>query len=366
VGGTDDGRLDRPSRRRRAPARPAAERPATIADVAVRAGVSTATVSRILAGHERARAETRERVLEAARALDYRPSGIARSLQSRATGMLGLLMTDISQPFYTELIRVVESAAQASGYAIILANGAGDALRETAYLELLAERRVDGILVASSGITGRHLDWLVRAPVQVVLLGCEAPGMALPAVLAESRTGARLVADHLLALGHRRFGEILGPPGSAASAHRHVGVLEALAAAGIPGSELAVATSDGDARTGEIVAAGLLARTPRPTALVCFNDLTAIGALRAARDAGLEVPRDVSVVGFDDIPIASLVHPALTTVAQPFEEMGQWAVGRLASQIAAGREGGPKPPPEVVRVPCRLVVRTSTGPPPMG
>lgn len=321
-------------------------------------------MSRILAGH--GRAQTRERVLEAIRALDYRPSGIARSLQSRVTGMLGLLMTDIAQPFYTELIRVVESAAQASGYTIILANGAGDPQREIAYLELLAERRVDGILVASSGITGRHLDWLVRAPVQVVLLGCEASGMALPAVLADSRTGARRVVEHLLASGHRCFGEILGPPGSAASAHRHAGFLDALAAAGIPASDLPIATSDGDARTGEIVAAGLLAGTPRPTALVCFNDLTAIGALRAVRQAGLEVPRDVSVVGFDDIPIASLVHPALTTVAQPFEEMGRWAVARLTSQIAASREGGQRPPPEVVRLPCRLVVRASTGPPPTG
>ncbi len=345
---------------------PPGERPATIADVAEQAGVSIATVSRALTGRKPVRPETHSRVLEAVRALDYRPSGPARALQRQATGMLGLLMTDISQPFYTELARVVEAEARGRGYTIMLANGAGDAGQEATYLELLAERRVDGILVASWRITSRHVDWLVRAPVRVVLVSCEAPGVRLPAIVAASRAGARMSTEHLVALGHRRLGEILGPSVSAATADRHAGVLDALAAAGIDSSGLAVATSSGDIASGEAAAAELLARTPRPTALVCYNDLVAIGALRAIRSAGLDVPRDVSVVGFDDVAIAGLVQPALTTVAQPVEEMGRWAVERLVARIDAGRDGRPGPDAEVVHAPCRLVVRDSTAAPPAG
>ena len=349
-----------PLRRRRARPRPGGPRPATIGDVATLARVSIATVSRVLNDRKPARPETRGRVLAAVAELDYRPSGPARALQGQATGMLGLIMTDISQPFYTELALVVESEARARGYTIMLANGAADNDREAAYLELLAERRVDGILVASWGITARHVDWLRRAPVQVVLVSCEAPGVPLPAIVAASRDGARQGAEHLIGLGHRRLAEIVGPSLSAAAGDRHAGVLEALDAAGIPAGDLAVAACGGDVATGEAAAAELLARDPRPTAIVCYNDLVALGAMRAVRAAGLRLPEDVSVVGFDDVALAALVHPPLTTVAQPGALMAAWAVERLVAQIAAARAGGALPVPELLRVPCRLVVRGST------
>jgi LacI family transcriptional regulator len=351
------------ARRRRSRPRPGGPRPPTVDDVAALAGVSTATVSRVLTDRGNARPETRRRVMEAAASLGYRPSGPARALQGHATGMLGLIMTDIAQPFYTELARVVESEARRHGYTIMLANGAADNDREAAYLDLLAERRVDGILVASWGITTRHLEWLVRAPVPVVLVSCEAPGVALPAIVAASRDGARQAAEHLVGLGHRRLAEIVGPPLSAAAADRHAGVLDALDAAGIPADELAVAACGGDAATGEAAAAELVARRPRPTAIVCYNDLVALGAMRAVRAAGLRLPEDVSVVGFDDIALAELVHPGLTTVAQPGAEMATWAVGRLVEQIAATRGGRSLPVPDVLRMPCRLVVRGSTAAP---
>ena len=349
-------------RRRRARPRPGGPRPPTIGDVAARAGVSIATVSRVLNASGTTRPETRRRVLDAVSALAYRPSGPARALQGHATGMLGLIMTDIAQPFYTELARFVESEARQRGYTIMLANGAADNDREAAYLDLLAERRVDGILVASWGITARHVDWLVRAPVQVVLVSCEAPGIALPAIVAASRDGARQAAAHLIGLGHRRLAEIVGPSLSAATADRHAGVMEALEAAGIPAATLAVAPG-GDVATGRVAAAGLLARDPRPTALLCYNDLVALGAMRAARDAGLRLPEDVSIVGFDDVALAELVHPPLTTVAQPIPEMAAWAVERLVAQIVARREGRDLPLGGAVRLPCRLVIRGSTSAP---
>ncbi len=355
-------RLD--GRRRRPRAGRPGQRPATIGEVAAEAGVSIATVSRVLTNTKPVRPETRRRVLEAAGRLDYVPSGPARALAGSPTGMLGLLMTDLTQPFYTELANAIESEAQARGYTLILANGAGDSGREAAYLDLLAQRRVDGILVASRGVTTRHIDWLRRAPVEVVLVTCEAPGVPLPAIVAASQAGAAMAADHVLALGHRRIGEIVGPAVSASSPERHAGVVDALARAGIPERDLAVESCDGDVAGGRAAAEALLARTPRPTAILCYNDLVAVGALHAIAAAGLSCPGDVSVVGFDDIPIASMVSPALTTVAQAVEEMARWSVDRITTQIAANRGEGTVEPPEVVRKACWLVVRGSTAPPP--
>ena len=366
----------RGSRRRRrtgrrcrcAPTPPARRAPgprrATIGEVAAEAGVSIATVSRVLTNNKPVRAETRRRVLEAASRLDYVPSGPARALAGSPTGMLGLLMTDLTQPFYTELANAIESEAQARGYTLMLANGAGDSSREASYLDLLAQRRVDGILVASRGVTDRHIDWLRRAPVEVVLVTCEAPGVPLPAIVAASQDGAEMAAEHVLALGHRHIGEMVGTTVSASSPERHAGVVAALARAGIRERDLAVEACDGDVAGGRAAAEALLARSPRPTAILCYNDLVAVGALHAIAAAGLSCPRDVSVVGFDDIPIASMVSPALTTVAQAVAEMARWSVDRIAAQIAANRGEGEVEPPEVVRKACRLVVRGSTAAPP--
>jgi len=339
-------------------------RPATIDQVAALAGVSIATVSRVFTNRKPVRPETRRRVLDAAGRLDYVPSGPARALAGSPTGMLGLLMTDLTQPFYTELAHAIESEAQARGYTLILANGAGDDAREAAYLDLLAQRRVDGILVASRGITTRHIDWLRRAPVEVVLVTCEAPGIPLPAIIAGSEDGAAQAVRHLLGLGHRVFAEIAGPAGSTSGVERHAGIVGALALAGIRERDLAVAGSGGDVAGGRAAGARLLLRTPRPTAILCYNDLVAVGALHAIAAAGLAVPRDLSVVGFDDVPVASMVSPALTTVAQDVAEMARWAVDRIVVQIEASRGQGQAEPPAVVRRPCRLVVRDSTGPAP--
>lgn len=299
-------------------------------------------------------------MLDAVRDLGYRPSGPARALAGSRTRMLGLIMSDLSQPFYAELTQALESAAREKGYTMVLANGAGDTDREAMYLDLLAERRVDGILVASWGITARHVAWLVGAPVEVVLVSCKAPGVPLPAIVASSRQGVQLAAEHLIGLGHRRLGEITGPPDSAAAIERHAGLLEALSNSGSSLIELAVAHSAGDFESGRVAAADLLGRVPRPTALICYNDLVAAGAIKAANSAGLEVPGDVSIVGFDDVTLASMVEPALTTVAQSVDKMGRWAVERMVAQIAAHDAGEASPAAEIVNAPCHLVVRDST------
>lgn len=329
--------------------------PTTIAEVAARAGVSIATVSRVLAGMPGARPETRERVLAVARELRYRPSGVAQSLKRRATRTLGLIITDIANPFFPDLVRAVEDAAREAGYTVLLCNGADDPEREAAYLELLASRRVDGMIVASSALTERHGRWLATAPLPAVLVNCADAEGRLPAILSDSRDGGRQAATHLLGLGHRQLGHIRGPRPHAAAAERHAGVLDALADAGVDQRTLIVVEGDGHVAGGERAARELLRLGPNTTAMACYNDLTAIGALRAVRALGLAAPGDVSVVGFDDIDLARYVDPPLTTIAQQTEHMGRWAVRALI--------GGDGPSPGAEMLPVHLVVRGSTAPP---
>jgi LacI family transcriptional regulator len=339
---------------------------ATIGDVAERAHVSTATVSRVLAGVGRARPETEARVLAAARELDYRPSGVARSLKRQTTETLGLIVTDIENPYFPELVRAVEDAARAEGYAILLCNAADDPEREAGYLELLVERRVDGLIIAASSLGGRHAEWLAAAPLPVVLVNTTAADVDLPSIHSDNRTGSRLAAQHLLDLGHRRFGYLMPPPRNVDGPVRLSGVRDALADGGLDPASIAIATGAPLVGGGEAAMLELLDRAPDVTAVLAYNDLMAIGALRAVRRRGGSVPEDVSVVGFDDVALAAYVDPPLTTLSQSTAEMGYWAVARLAERLrprasgdGSGAGHGSAP---TVMLPVRLEVRGSTGP----
>ena len=303
---------------------------ATIDDVAARSGVSTATVSRVLSGSVPARPETRERVLAAARELDYRPSGIARALKRRETMTLGLLVTDITNPFYPQIVRAVEAAAHARGYGIVLANGGDDAARELEHLDLLVERRVDGIVIASSLMTRRHAERLHGTAVPVVLVNDTVAGSRLPTVTTAHRRGARLATEHLIGLGHQRIGHIGAPADHAASGQRRQGVRDALRAARL--GEPLIAIGDGGVAGGARATEALIGS--EITGIVAYNDLTAIGALRALRRAGIGVPESISVVGFDDIDLAAWTDPPLTTVRQPTDALGRWAVEHLVDLLA--------------------------------
>ncbi len=338
----------------------------TIQDVAARAGVSTATVSRILSGVSRSRPETRGRVLEAVKELGYRPSGIARSLKLRTTRTLGLIVTDIGNPYFPELVRAVEDATWTRGYALLLCNAAEDPDREAGYLELLAQRRVDGIIVASSRLGTRQAAWLEHPPVPVVLLNCEIDLPGVPAILSDNRAGGRLATEHLLSLGHRRIGHIAGPPELAATEPRSAGCREAFGVAGLDPDELRVAVGDGHIAGSERAMGELLAINPDLTAVTCYNDLSAIGAMRALRARGLAVPADVSVVGFDDLDLSAYIEPPLTTITQQKTRMALWAVERLVRELDQTRRTGGEPAddaPRIVRMPVSLHVRASTAAP---
>ena len=351
----------------------------TILDVARHAGVSTATVSRVISGSVAARPETRARVLAAADTLGYRPSAVARSLKLRTTRTLGLLVTDIQNPYYPQIVRAVEDAALERDLAVVLCNGADDPGREETYLDLLVDRRVDGIIIASSGLHERHGAWLARRSVPVVLVNWAAPDLPLPAILSDNRAGGTLATNHLLSLGHRRIGHLSAPARNAAAAERLGGIEAALVDAALDPGSLVVITGDGQVAGGERAALELLERMPDVTGIVCYNDLTAIGAARALQARGRRIPADVSIVGFDDIALSAWIDPPLTTIAQQTSEMGRWAVRLLGDLIGlasgmpsrdaltAGPPGdryGRAPGPPPVMLPVELRVRASTAPPP--
>jgi LacI family transcriptional regulator, galactose operon repressor len=330
-----------------------------ISDVALRAGVSTATVSRVLAGIGRARPDTAASVVAAAEALGYRPSGVARSLRMQRTRTLGLIVSDVQNPFFPELVRAADDAARAIDYSILLGSAAFDEMRAVHYLNLMVDRRVDGMIVASSQISAASWSWLIDSPVPVIVVNAEAPDARVATIASDNEGGSKLAVAHLVGLGHRRIGYIRGPESFTAAEPRLDGFRMACVAAGLDPKETPVLTSDGQVEGGALIATQMIGQMPWVTAIVGYNDLTAIGALRALRGVGRRVPEDVSVIGFDDIAAASWVVPGLTTIVQQKAEMGRLAVEYLVRALEVNSALA-----EVIRLPTLLRERESTGPAP--
>jgi LacI family transcriptional regulator len=337
--------------------------PATIRDVADRAGVSTATVSRVLAGIGNPKPQTAAAVMRAVDELGYRPSGVARSLRMKRTRTLGLIITDIQNPFFPELVQAADSAARGLNYSIILGSAAYDEHRAMHYLDLMVDRRVDGLIIASSQISEQSWQWLLASPVPVVVVNAEPSGLPVHVITSDNAGGTRLAVEHLVGLGHRRLAYIRGYEGFTADLPRVEGFRQACAAAGLDPAHLVEIRGDGQFEGGERAMGELLAQGCDVTGVVCHNDVTAIGAMRAIRAGGLRVPQHVSVVGCDDIAAAAWVVPALTTVAQQKADMGRLAVQHLATMLD---EPDRVPAPETLRIPMVLRIRESTGPVPAG
>jgi DNA-binding LacI/PurR family transcriptional regulator len=328
----------------------------TIRDVARRARVSVATVSRVVnRSPHRVSSTTERRVRTAVRALGYRANIIAQGLKKRSSRTVALIVPDISNPFFPAVARGIEDTARHHGYAVLLCNTYEDLARENAYLALLRHRWVDGVIFATVGSNTRHLRALQRARLPVVLVARDVEGLSIDTVRVDNFRGEYEATRHLLRLGHRRIAHIAGPPALHVAAERRRGYLEALRSAGLGGEALIVEgdfTADGGRRAME----GVLRSQPTITAVAAANDLMAIGAVEALRQVGKRVPEDVAVVGFDDITFASLVTPALTTVAQPKYRMGQMAMERLLQLL----HGGDARSRQTVLIP-ELVVRESCG-----
>ncbi len=330
----------------------------SIKDIAKAAGVSHSTVSRALSDSPLVNAATRSRIHRLAQEMGYSPDAGARSLVRGHTCTVGVVVTTIADPFSAEVVEGIESAAYAHGYSVILAVSQDEPEREVAAVEMLRSKRVDAVIVTSSRVGALHQERLGAAGVPVILLNSHSQQLAPHtfSVRVDDQHGARLATAHLLALGHRRIAHVAGPEGHSPSADRLAGYRAALAEAGVPFDGALVFAGTGRPAAGEQALASLLALAERSTAVFCYNDMTAIGLLRAARLAGLTVPRDLAVVGFDDIPFATYVSPSLTTVAQP-----KFAMGQRAMQMALSLMGGRDEEVSDVVLQGRLVVRETTG-----
>ena len=333
---------------------------ATIRDVALRAGVSTATVSRVLAGIGNPRPDVAAAVMAAAGALDYRPSAVARSLRMKRTRTLGLIITDIQNPFFPELVQAADLAARGWGYSILLGSAAYDEQRAMHYLDLMVDRRVDGMIIASSQVSEPSWRRLLSSPVPVVVVNAEPSGLPVSVITSDNHAGARLAAEYLIGLGHRRIAYVRGSETFTAERPRLEGFRQACRDAGLDERGTPEFPGEGQFESGERAARQILDPSCDVTAIACYNDMTAIGAMRTLRTAGRRVPMDISVIGCDDIAAASWVEPALTTVAQQKSEMGRLAVEHL---VRALDEPEHAPAIETIRLPMILQERESTAPP---
>ena len=326
-----------------------------IADVADRAGVSVTTVSHVLSSRRPVSAATRERVRQAIEELGYRPNELARSMRTQRTSTIGLVIPDITNPFYTSVARGLQDILAPAAYYGIVCNTDAEPAVERAVVEQLVTRRVDGIAFAGYYEHDKDIQPAIAAGIPVVLLGARTPGPGYDAVCSDDHGGGRQAAEYLIERGYRRIAFITGPAGEGPPAERVAGYRGALAAAKIAADpELVVRVAIGREGGAEAMAR-LLDRTDPPDAVICTNDIVAIGALDTARQRGLRIPRDVAILGFDDIEAAALISPALTTMANPAREIGQ-AVGRLLLQ----RLDEPEPtPPQAIVFACRLTRRDS-------
>jgi len=344
----------------------------TIQDVARRANVSPSTVSNVLNGRaQRMRSNTQRRVMEAIDELGYVPNSAARQIKTGKLQTIGLIVPSVANPFWGALARHVESMAMSYGYKVLLCNADRNALRERNYAEMLLGSGVRGVIFGSSPLSFDHIGGLVRRGLLVVALDYRpsaSDSILFGSAGVDNAEGARLVARHLISLGHRRFGFLSGPISMASRLERIEGFRSVLLDHGIelPPSRIwqrQLISPTGDiegAELGRLGAHELLSMPDRPTALFTINDMYALGAYAGARDLGLRVPEDVSIVGFDDIALAAVAYPPLTTVRQPIELLAKQAVTTLISQLE-GTES--ELSPHLVAMP-ELIVRGSTAPPP--
>jgi DNA-binding LacI/PurR family transcriptional regulator len=331
---------------------------ASIKDIARIAGVSHSTVSRALRDNPLIPSETALRIKKIADQLGYRASAVARGLVTRRTEAIGVVVTSIADPFNGEVVAGIEEVANTHGYSVILANSQADPQREMAVARSFHERRVDGIVVASSRVGALYLPALSQMEVPVVLLNNQHPSEFVHSVSIDNMDGARQAARHLLGLGHTRIAYIGDESGLESDADRLRGLSDELKRAGLGIRPEFVARGDGKPEAAGRRALELLAVKPRPTAIFCYNDMSALGVLNAAYNRGLHVPEELSISGFDDLFFAAMLQPALTTVRQPMRELGRRAM-ELLVDLLKGRE-----PARRQLIKGELVVRQSTAKPP--
>ncbi|GAB4432202.1 MAG: LacI family DNA-binding transcriptional regulator [Anaerolineae bacterium] len=329
----------------------------TIRDVAAEAGVSIATVSRVINGTGYVSQRSRERVLEAMRKLSYQPNAMAQGLRRQATHSVGVLLPRIHESYFSTLVFAIEKTLFAHGYRALFCNTEEDLVKEQDYIAMLLSQRVDAVVYfipAEDRLA--NVEQLLEHGIPVVLLERALAGVPASQVLVANFDGACQAIDYLLELGHQHIAVISTGPETIPT-DRIAGARAALERAGL-GRGLHVVQGAPDFETGHAAALRLLGASPRPTAIFALTDSMAVGVLHAAYELGLRVPDDLSVIGFDDIALASFLIPPLTTVAQPI-----YTIGETAAHILLTQMNDPELPPQSVTLPTALVVRNSTAPP---
>ncbi len=333
----------------------------SIKDIAKAAGVSHSTVSRALSDSSLVSDETKARIQRLALEMGYSPNSLARSLVTRQTYTVGVVVTTIADPFIAQVVQGIEATAQDNGYTVILCNSGAVPDREIAAVETLRSKRVDGVIVTSSRIGALYLEHLERIGVPIVLINNhnEESGRYTFTVTVDNRHGGYIATKHLIDLGHRRIAYVTAPADHSSDLDRMTGYQQALGEASLESAPALIIPGNGRADGGERAMETLAGLSPLPSAVFCYNDMTAVGLMTAARQVGLSVPQDLAVVGFDDIPFARHCYPPLTTIAQPKIEMGQLAMKMALSLMTIGDESNEEELSNVV-VRGELVVRAST------
>ncbi|MEK8126593.1 LacI family DNA-binding transcriptional regulator [Paenibacillus filicis] len=328
---------------------------ATIYDVAKEAGVSIATVSKVLNGKGKISTETREAIFAIMERLDYQPSLIATALTGKRTFTLGLLVPDISNPFFSEIARAIEDQSEQLGYSVMICSTDNKDAKVEKYISLLQQKKVDGIIIAT-GIDNKDiLEQLLSKSIPVVLLARDMPLVAVNTVVVDDYIGGCLAAAHLLELGHRSVA-MLGEREKVRSSRERVrGFRQTLEESGVTFTPEQLRHCDYKVEDSRVKALELLSVEEPPTAIFACNDMLAVGALQAAKELGKKVPEELSIVSFDNTVLAAVTNPPMTTVAQPMEHMGKLVVNMIVDELQ-----GSAPVRQRVVLRPELIIREST------
>lgn len=335
--------------------------PVSIKDIAKAAGVTPGTVSRALRDSDRVNADTKKRIQRLADEMGYSPDAQARSLVMGRTQLIGVVVTTMTDPFIGGIVQSIESAAHDQGYAVILASSNDIPEREIAAAKMLQSRRVDGVIVTSSRVGALYQASLEQPSVPVVLINSLAQhsGRHTLSIRVDNRHGGYLATNHLIQKGHRRIAYVASPADRSDNVERMAGYRDALTEAGLESDPSLVVQGTGRAGGGQRALPVLLSLHDPPSAVFCYNDMTAIGLIGAAREAGLHLPQDLAVVGFDDIAFAQFAYPPLTTIAQPVDALGNGAIEMVLVLISDGDSAEATVANRTIQ--GRLVVRASSG-----
>lgn len=328
---------------------------ATMRDVARQAGVSISTVSHVINNSRAVSSGARERVEAAMAELGYKPNALARSLRRQQTHSIGMIIPDSANPFFAEIARGIEDASFSQNYHVVLCNTEGDLEKQITYTNLLIRNQVAGIVFVAAGISTELVEDLQQRQVPLVVVDREVPGVNVDTVLTDHYQGGRLATQHLVDLGHRRIACISAGSELSPSSERLTGYEDVLLENGLPVDEALIVRGDFQYKSGYEAGQKLLSLADPPTAVFAGNDLMAVGCISAVTQQGRRVPDDLSVVGFDDVRLASFTNPPLTTIAQPKREIGKLAVEMLLDRIHDLHS-----PARFERLDTELIVRCST------